>query len=167
MKRCLTLALAASLLVALGSVAQAEQGMPSQATLRAMGLSGMQVMSDYDAMSIRGMGYQKSHSKAIAFGISYAKVSGHGAEAGSKDGFFAEGSHFAGGKHGSIAGKIVITKGGKKHRGRDGGDMPWVGDTTTSLPNGDNNGGGHKGGGKVQVKATIVFAGGFAISKAH
>jgi hypothetical protein len=165
MKRCFTVALAASLLVALGSVAQAAQGMPSQATLRAMGLSGMQVISDFDAMSIRGMGYQKSHSKAIAFGISYAKVSGHGAEAGSIDGYYAEGKHFAAGKHGSIAGKIVITKGGKrKHRGHDGGNMDWVGDTNTTPPNGDHHGGGHK---NVKVKAVIVFAGGFAVSKAY
>jgi hypothetical protein len=165
MNRCLTVVLAASLLATLSSAAQAEQGMPSQATLRAMGLSGMQVISDRDALNIRGMGYQKSHSKAIAFGASYAKVNGKGAEAGTVDGYYAEGKHYAGGAHGSIAGKVVITKGGKGgHGGGGGGD--WGNDAPSVSSN--RGGGGHGGhGGKVQVKATIVFAGGFAVSKAY
>ena len=88
MKRCLIVVLAASMLVAFVGVARAELGMPSQATLRAMGLSGMQVMSDREAMNIRGMGYYSSRKKptAIAFGISYAPVGGHyGASAGTID----------------------------------------------------------------------------------
>jgi len=162
MKRCLTVVMAASMLVAFVGIAQAKNGMPSQATLQAMGLSGMQVMSDSEAMNIRGLGYQShSKSKAIAFGISYANVGGHGAGAGSLDGFYAEGKHYAGGSHGSIAGKIVITKGGKKRRRRsDNGPMPYTN-------GGGGNGGGGHGGGGVQVKATIVFAGGFAHSSAH
>ena len=217
MKRCLTVVLAASLFAALGSVAQAEQGMPSQATLRAMGLSGMQVMNDFEAMSVRGMGFQQSgHSTAIAFGISYAKINGHDAEAGSIDGYYAEGKHHAAGAHGSYAGKVEITKtsggkGGKGHgdKGRGGkggkggmnggghngppaassskghkGGGPKGGDRKGGGPKGgghmgggpkggDHNGGSHKGGGhkggggKVQVKATIVFAGGYAVSSAY
>ena len=172
MKRCLTVVLAASMLVAFVGVAQAGHGMPSQATLRAMGLSGMQVMSDREAMGVRGMGYYSSNksnksnkSTAIAFGISYAKVGGHyDARAGTLDGFFAKGKHYASGKHGSIAGKVVIKKGG---RGGHGG--PPKGPPNETYTNG--NGGPPKGpphdGGGVKVKAIVVFAGGFAVSKAY
>ena len=157
MKRCLFVVLAASMLVAFVGVAQAEHGMPSQATLRAMGLSGMQVMSDREAMGVRGMGYYSSREKpkAIAFGISYAKVSGHyGARAGTIDGFFAKGKHYAAGAHGSIAGKVVINFGG--------GGPP---KNPTYTTNG-NSGPPHDGGG-VKVKAIVVFAGGFAVAKAY
>ena len=160
MKRRLIIVLAASMLVAFVGVARAEQGMPSQATLRAMGLSGMQVMSDREAMGVRGMGYYSSRekSKAIAFGISYAKVSGHyGARAGTVDVFFAKGKHYAAGAHGSIAGKVVINFGG------GGYDGPPKNPTYTT--NG-NSGPPHDGGG-VKVKAIVVFAGGFAVAKAY
>lgn len=152
MKRCLIVAMAASMLVAFVGIAQAENGMPSQATLRAMGLSGMQVMSDREAMDVRGMGYSSHGSTAIAFGISYAHAGGQGASAGSLDGYFSKGKYLAGGSHGSIAGRIVITKGG------GGGGGPPKG-TNGGPPNGGPPNGG---GGGTQVKATIVFAGGFA-----
>ncbi len=164
MKRCLIVVLAASMLVAFVGVAQAEHGMPSQATLRAMGLSGMQVMSDREAMGVRGMGYYSSREKpkAIAFGISYAKVSGHyGARAGTIDGFFAKGKYYAAGAHGSIAGKVIISF--------DGGGYDGPPKNPTYTTNG--NGGPpkvppHDGGG-VKVKAIVVFAGGFAVAKAY
>jgi hypothetical protein len=165
MNKSLTVVLAASLLVALASTAQAEQGLPSQGTLRDMGLYGMSVLSDREAMDIRGMGYRgHSKSKAIAFGVSYAKVEKHGAEAGTIDGYYAEGKHFAAGAHGSVAGVIVIKKKGGGHHG--GGD--WGNDTPAPVSNNGppHDGGGHHGGG-VKVKATIVFAGGFAVSKAY
>ena len=161
MNRCLTIVLAVSMVVAFVGVAQAESGMPSQATLHAMGLSGMQVMSDHEAMNVRGMGYKSSHSTAIAFGISYAHVGGRGGSGGSIDGFLSKGSYFAGGAHGSIAGKIIIKKGGRG--GHDGGGHnggPYNG-------NGGHNGGGGHGGGGVKVTKTIVFAGGFAVASAH
>jgi hypothetical protein len=155
MKQCLTVLLAASMLVAFVGIAQAENGMPSQSTLRAMGLSGMQVMSDREAMNVRGMGYSSHGSTAIAFGISYAHAGGRDASAGSLDGFFAKGKHYAGGSHGSIAGKVVITYGG------GGGDY-------NGPPQGTNGGGdGGHGGGGTQIRATIVFAGGFAKSSAY
>jgi hypothetical protein len=161
MKRCLTVVLAAGLFAAFVGIAQAENGMPSQATLRAMGLSGMQVMSDREAMNVRGMGYTSSGSTAIAFGISYAHAGGYDASAGSLDGFFAKGNHYAGGAHGSIAGKVVITYGGGGGGGGDwGNDSPSRGgDLPPTRPP-------HDGGG-TRVRATIVFAGGFAVSSAY
>lgn len=171
MKRCLTVVLAAGLLVAFVGVAQAEQGMPSQATLRAMGLSGMQVMNDREAMDVRGMGYYSSHSKAIAFGVSYASVGGgHGPSAGSVDGFYAEGKYHAGGEHGSHASKVeIIYEYGGGHK--DGGHGQPRNQAYTN--GGGHSGGGHKGpshgGGpkKVQVKVTKVYAGGYAYSSAY
>ncbi|MCH8839585.1 MAG: hypothetical protein IH831_02695 [Planctomycetes bacterium] len=182
MKRSLIVVLVASMVVAFVGVAQAEHGMPSQATLRAMGLSGMQVMSDREAMGVRGMGYYSSRkssrkkSTAIAFGISYAKVGGHyGASAGTIDGFFAKGKHFAAVKHGSKAGKVVIIYGGG-HRG-DGYGGGYGGPpkgspkkTYTKGKGGPPQGPPHKGGGKgggKKVKSIVVFAGGFAIAKAY
>ena len=164
MRQCLTVAVAASMLLALAGVAQADNGMPSQSTLRAMGLSGIQVMSDREASEIRGMGYYSSrkHSKsvAIAFGISYASVGGkHGGKAGSVDGFLAVGHHAAGGVHGSIAGKVdIYYRGGGRDRNT------FSGGTSSGPP---NHGGGGHGGGGVKVKATVVFAGGFAKSYAY
>jgi hypothetical protein len=180
MKRCLIVVLAASMLVAFVGVARAEHGMPSQATLRAMGLSGMQVMSDREAMGVRGMGYYSSREKpkAIAFGISYAKVSGHyGARAGTVDGFFAKGKHYAAGAHGSIAGKVIISfdgggggfgggGGGGGFGGGGHGDRPMRPTYTTNGNDIPPKVPPHDGGG-VKVKVKVVFAGGFAIAKAY
>ena len=161
MKQLLTIAVSASMILALAGMAQADDGMPSQATLQAMGLSGMQVMSDREAMDVRGLGFYSSrkHSKsvAIAFGISFAGVHGKkGAKAGSLDGFLAVGKHKAAGAHGSIAGIVHFKK-----KGRHGDRHP-----NGNHNGGNHNGGGHHGGGH-KVKATVVFAGGFAISHAH
>lgn len=157
MNRCLSVVLAASMFAALANVAQAEQGAPNQATLRAMGLYGMTVLSDRDAMDVRGMGYhgKKSSSKVVTFGASYAKVKSHGAEAGTVDGYYAEGKHYAKGVHGSVAGKVTVEVSGGGHGGGGGGGYP-----TSSR-----NGGGGKP--KVTVKATVVFAGGFAKASAY
>jgi len=167
MKRCLFVVLAASMLVAFVGVARAEHGMPSQATLRAMGLSGMQVMSDREAMGVRGMGYYSSREKpkAIAFGISYAKVSGHyGSRAGTVDVFFAKGKHYAAGAHGSIAGKVIISFDGGGHGGH--GDRPMRPTYTTNGNDGPPKVPPHDGG-RIKVKALVVFAGGFAVAKAY
>lgn len=101
----------------LATSAQADSGAIDSATLSAMGLSGVQVVSDAEAMEVRGMGY--SHGKkssAKAFGISYAYLETGGGRyrsslgngsAGTLDGFLAKGSHYAGGEHLSEA---VISK---------------------------------------------------------
>ncbi len=154
MMRILTVALVAISMVTLAGVAQADQSRPSQSTLSAMGLSGMQVMSDSQALEVRGMGYYQPYNKkgvAIAYGKSYAHVQGKGASAGSKDGFYAEGRHVAGGKHGSKAKIVIVVKKGKRHGG--GGPQPYAG---------GGGGGGHKGGKKV--KSVTVYAGGYSVA---
>jgi len=123
MKSVLTIAAACSMLAVAG-IAQADSGMPSRSTLDAMGLSGLQAMSDYDALDVRGFGYygySPKKSTVIAYGKSYAHVSGHGAKAGSHDGYYAEGKHHARGRHGSHA-KIEVKK--TTRRGRGGGGPP-------------------------------------------
>ncbi len=172
MKQGLTFLLAAGLVATVVGTAQADQGMPSQLTLQAMGLSSLQVISDTEAMDIRGFGY-KPHGKsvAIAYGSSYAHVGGYGASAGSKDGFYAKGKHKAKGVHGSIAGKIIIKKYGGKKRGGHGGGMPQPWGNDNGGGGYTNGGGGHDGGGghkpKGKVKVVVVFAGGFAVASAH
>jgi hypothetical protein len=144
----------AVLLVAASSTVQAEQGLPSQSMLTDMGLASIVVMSDADAMAVRGRGYQPNYEEqhygskpsATAYGSSYASISGYGAHANTQDGFYSSGRHFAGGKHKSRAYIVVTTNGGGGHGG--GG-----------------YGGGHgssKSQPKPQVKKIVVFAGGYS-----
>jgi hypothetical protein len=97
--------------------ARADQGI-SSGTLQAMGLSGLTVLSDSDALSIRGMGYRghsRKHydskkevrSKSEAEGRSWASVELDGykeeAEAGSHNSYEAEGKYEASGDNFSEA----------------------------------------------------------------
>ena len=109
---------ALALVVALSGSALAENGAVSEATLQAMGLAGMQLMSDDAALAIRGKGYMPtmngSKPWSLAFGTSYANVgrvhlgeeSIGGIGAGTIDGFVAEGKYMASGEHFSEAGKV-------------------------------------------------------------
>ena len=163
MKSVLTFAAACSML-ALAGVAQADNGTPSQSTLDAMGLSGLQVMSDSEADSVRGFGYygySPKNSYVLAYGKSYAHVSGYGAKAGTKDAYYAEGTYYAKGRHGSRA-RIVVKKG--KHGGKGGGGPKGPQPTTNG---GGMNGGGNHGGGHKHVKSVMVYAGGYARASAH
>jgi hypothetical protein len=97
--------------------AQADQGISSR-TLDSMGLSGLVVMSDSDATSVRGMGYRggsrgkyvskrDNRPSAEAEGRSWAKVELDGykeeAEAGSHNSYDAEGHYEASGDNFSEA----------------------------------------------------------------
>ena len=107
---------ALALIVALSGSAFADNGI-SQATLQDMGLAGIELMSDADAMAIRGMGFDLGDQVpnpqlgdkpwSLAFGVSFATVGTSNASAGTIDGFFAEGKFMAAGEHFSEAG---ITK---------------------------------------------------------
>ena len=114
---------ALALLIALSPNALAENGAVSVQSLQAMGLAGIQVVSDDVAMTIRGKGFQGGgHHKPpkgsekpwnMSFGVSYAHVGNVGLEgwevsgtgAGSVDGFIAEGKYITSGEHFSEAGK--------------------------------------------------------------
>ena len=144
--------LSVALLIA-GS-AQAADGLPSQSLLSDMGLAGISVMNDADAMAIRGFGYKPKYDdhhysnkpSATAYGSSYASVSGYGAHASSQDGFESHGKYHAGGKHGSRAYIKVTKRGGG---GNGGGNGNWK-----PKP-------------KPQVKKVEVFAGGYAYASSH
>lgn len=112
---------ALALVVALSSSAVADNGI-NEATLADMGLAGIELMDDSQAMEIRGLGYNGGGHKmpkpsknekpwSLAFGVSYASVEDGGwhqnAGAGTVDGFVAEGKFMAAGEHYSEAG---ITK---------------------------------------------------------
>jgi hypothetical protein len=113
--------LSAALVCAVAPAVQAEQRV-SSSTLQAMGLSGLVVMTDSDAMSIRGKGFSSGgyqskkdkHSKkkdskpwASASGNSWAEVEldGHKAEAeaGTRNKYAAEGKYEASGDNNSEA----------------------------------------------------------------
>ena len=114
---------ALALVVALSSSAVADNGI-NNATLADMGLAGVQLMSDSEAMEVRGMGFNgggwdmpkpsDKHEKpwSLAFGVSYAAVEGGnehaGGGAGTLDGFIAEGKFMAAGEHYSEAGLTKV-----------------------------------------------------------
>ncbi len=97
-------------MMCLVSSAQADNGAIDSATLSAMGLSNVQVMSDVEAQDVRGMGYAPPRrSLALAFGVSFASINAGPASAGTLDGFLSYGNHVAKGQHESVA-QISETK---------------------------------------------------------
>jgi len=93
----------------LGSQAFAEEGSPSATTLSAMGLSGMQLMSDNDALAIRGKGY-RFHGPRVAtdaWGQSSAGVGTPIGGSSASNGYNARGFRAAGGNTDSIAGTTL------------------------------------------------------------
>lgn len=149
MKVCQLALVAAAIFAAANAFAA--DGRPSNATLAAMGLSGLNVISDSDSLAIRGFGY----NGANAYGQSFAVVASHGAAAGSTNGYDAKGKKKASGANLSFA--AVETKKGGSHGG--GG-----GDYGPLYSQGGNNGGhggdcyddcGHGG---YKPKSIKVFA---------
>jgi hypothetical protein len=157
--------------VSLANVARAEHGRPSRAALEAMGLGSMTVMSDEEAMSVRGQGYQGGGSKGIqsyvrVTGSSFATYDGGGGSGShSENSYFAEGNHKAKGSNSSYAGvaDIWVGSGGHKPGGNGGGGY--------GKPRG-SNGGGYGGGGygggqpSVKIHTTVFFAGGHSTANA-
>ena len=86
----------------------ADNGTLSASTLDAMGLSSIQVMSDSDALAVRGMGGDwNEHALRGSFvkvwGGSEAEIDQPGFDAESENGYFAMGQHFAQGANESVA----------------------------------------------------------------
>jgi hypothetical protein len=139
----------------MGSIVQAAEDRPSQDLLAQMGLSGMAVMSDADAMEVRGRGYQGGGGSSVrVYGNSFATINTRNGSAHSENGYAAQGKHFAAGANGSVAGVIHISSGG------GGGGY--------GKPRPKTYGGRPRGmGGGVNIRSTIVFAGGFSVGVAH
>jgi len=111
------------LLVAVMAVSQSSAaGVPSQATLADMGLAGLAVMSDDEALAVRGFGYRS----ASAAGQSWASVAVQGGSAGSENSYNAKGKKVAKGHTLSFAAIEVEHGGGhgSKGKGGHGGGKP-------------------------------------------
>ena len=121
MSKVILSTLVAVLFCAAGSV-KADQGI-SNSTLSSMGLSGMTVMSDQDALAVRGMGFTAPDrhmgsckscgprgSKApssLAFGNSHAAIDIKDGGAESENGYLASGPYAASGENYSEAGSSI------------------------------------------------------------
>lgn len=164
------------------AMARAEDGRPSRQAMQAMGLGSLVVMSDDDAMGVRGMGFMGGGTKSVVrvSGSSFATFNGpNGDGSHSENSYFAEGKHDAKGSNFSFAGVADIWIGGSKkdgkHGGGDyggmkpgggdgwmpkGGDTRWVGKgNMPGYPNGGGmngsgypGGNGHSGGGYPNIK---------------
>src|SRR3989304_5703758 len=77
------------------SQALAAGGLPSDATLAAMGLSELRVMTDGEGLAVRGLGF----NGANAYGQSFAVVSTLYGSAGSFNGYNASGKYKASGEN--------------------------------------------------------------------
>jgi hypothetical protein len=142
-------------------VAHAESGRPSRQALDAMGLGSLVVMSDDEALAVRGEGFRGGSSVKV-FGNSFATINGKNGGAHSENGYFAEGKHAAKGSNFSFAGVVHIWS-DHKGKGRDWGHKNPRGGHGW-MPGGDWGG---KPGGDVKIHATVFFAGGSSSAWAH
>jgi len=132
----------------LSQSAQAESGRPSRQTLAQMGLGSLVVMSDNDALAVRGEGFMGGSYVRVT-GSSWATIGNPNAGAHSENSYFAEGRHDAKGSNSSYAGVAHIWIGGKPGGHMDGGDQ-WRG----QPPRGDSHNV------HVKIHATVFFSGG-------
>jgi len=191
------LVVAIALCAMLSQAAQAENGRPSRQVLQQMGCGSLVVMSDEEALAIRGEGFKGGHSYVRVSGSSWATIGTPDAGAHSENSYFAEGKHDAKGSNSSHAGVVDLWidgqrkdghKGGPKDMGGNWGGMDtggqWVGMDSTGpwtkmQPNGGDYGGdyggkprggkpgGGYGGGNVKIHATIYFSGGHSSAWAN
>jgi len=157
---------AAALAAALSQSTRADDSRPSEQTLAAMGLSSMTVVSDEQAMNVRGHGFMGGGSSAVAFGNSFATFNTPFGTSHSENGYAAEGRKFAAGDNYSEAGvELRITRSRGGIFGKSGGGMTG-GNAWRGKPGG--NMGGHPGGaGRTTSFSVRVFAGGFSSAWAH
>ena len=93
-----------AVLALLTTNAFAADSLPASSALRAMGLSGLQVLSDVEASVVRGKGYVHGRriSMASVWGNSYANIGGANAGAGARNGYRASGRRVAEGNTASM-----------------------------------------------------------------
>jgi hypothetical protein len=140
----------------------AEETQPTERVLSEMGLSGLDIMTDAQALTVRGHGFMNG-SSARVFGNSFATFDTPSGTSHSENGYAAERRHIAFGANFSVAGNRTISTGGENGSGavlrgnavRRGG-LRWGGNTRLN---------GLHGGGNANV-TTKVFAGGFSIAGA-
>jgi hypothetical protein len=162
--------LAVMLAAVVNQAACAEGGRPSHETLREMGLGGLTIMSDAEAIAIRGHGFRGGNGMNGTHRGSFVAVAGNSfatfdtpfGTSHSENQYAAEGEHKAFGKNHSEAGlaiKIGVGRNGREiengsgpsghHGGRKG--RIWRPGKNHKLPrnggHGGMNGGGHGGNG--------------------
>jgi hypothetical protein len=158
--------LAIGMLAVFAASAVADGGRPSQRVLSEMGLGGMTVMSDEEALSVRGRGF-KLASSVDAFGNSFATIDTPLGTSHSENGYAAEGRHIAFGKNRSEAGVElsigglgdILGNGVDRNSGRAGARRGG------QVGNGGRPGGGGNNGGLPRVTIKL-FAGGHSIAGA-
>jgi len=121
MNKAILSMLVAALVCVVAGTANAADGI-SSSTLGEMGFSDLTVMSDSDALSIRGKGFAGGHRTRVckhcgprakkepwsaAFGNSFATIETKDGVAHSENGYAAEGPYAASGENFSEAGSIV------------------------------------------------------------
>jgi hypothetical protein len=142
------------------AVAIAEDSRPSQGVLNAMGLGGLTVITDDEALSVRGHGF-KQGSLVNAFGNSFATIDTPLGTSHSENGYASDGQHIAFGKNRSEAG-IELSIGGLGNglglaAGRAG--ARWGRNVGRGgLPGGGGNNGGLP---RVTIK---LFGGGYSVA---
>jgi hypothetical protein len=163
--RWIGLALVLTMVVA--AAVGADGGRPNRAVLNEMGLGGLTVISDDQAMAVRGRGFMGS--SADAFGNSFATFDSPLGTSHSENGYAAEGEHIAFGKNYSEAG-VGITIG----RGPSDGGMGavrqrsrWAGRVVRVGRPGSGRPGGGNQPSRPNVAAIKVFARGFSFAAAH
>jgi hypothetical protein len=165
-------------LLAVGQLAHGQDGRPSKSVLQQMGLGGMSVMSDDDALAVRGLGFSPgmgSGSSALASGNSFATINTPFGSAHSENAYSSSGKHVAGGDNFSFAGfSATNSMGGKDDgHGSDCHNRPpsrcMSGKNHSPKNCGFSGMGGNKGGmgGKTTTSTFVVFAGGFSHAFAH
>jgi hypothetical protein len=160
--------MAVALTAVVSQATLANDGRPSRQALAEMGLGGLAVMSDDEALSIRGQGFYNGGSSVKVWGNSFATINTPIGGSHSENGYVAEGKHYASGKNYSKAGVTISWSKGKPGHGdggygggmptswnQGGGDMPGGG-----YPGGGMPGSGHPGGGYSSSITIKFFAGG-------
>jgi hypothetical protein len=149
-QRWLALGLMGVLVLTCQGRALAEEGAPSKASLEAMGLSGLSIMSDDEAINIRGEGFGSGGSSASASGSSFANIETPFGSAGSENSYDAHGKHSASGDNLSFAGVEITTSGGNdgEHHGKPPKNGGMDGKPSHGKDHGDKGGNGGMGGDK-------------------
>ena len=117
------LALSIGMLAAIGHAAHVQGSQPSGSALQDMGLGGLTIMSDDEALAVRGLGFRSGGSSAQASGNSFATINSPFGSAHSENAYSASGNHEASGDNFSFAGAEIMTTVDKSGHGEKGGDF--------------------------------------------
>ena len=160
------ISLALGMTAVFAASADADGSRPGQRVLSEMGLGGLAVMSDEEALSVRGRGF-KLASSVDAFGNGFATIDTPLGTSHSENGYASEGQHIAFGKNRSEAGVELSISG----LGGLGNGIGLNAGRAGARRGGQAGNGGRPGGGggnnggipRVTIK---LFGGGYSIAGA-